>query len=138
MNRRWIPTTGFSMLPAIPPGIRLAVESRVPSAVAPGDVICYLENESAPIVAHRVVAVDTRSRPVRFITRGDTGLTLDSVPAHAVIGVVTHIAWRRVTLPMSIWPERMLSRFMLSTGFVPHLIRTCAATVIARLAPPRR
>jgi hypothetical protein len=72
------------MLPFLVDGDVLVVRPAAPAEIRIGDVICY-EPPSGGLCLHRVIAREERG----FVTRGDALAYVETVPAAAVLGVVT-------------------------------------------------
>lgn len=60
-----------SMAPTYPADSALIVKPVDPAAVSEGDVIVFVAEDDRPMVAHRVVAIETTAGRTAFVTKGD-------------------------------------------------------------------
>jgi len=72
-----------SMTPTYPVDSALVVKPVDPADVHTGDVIVFVAEDDRPMVAHRVVAVDTTAGRTAFITKGDANEEPDQTPVLA-------------------------------------------------------
>jgi hypothetical protein len=100
------------MLPFLRDGDLLEVQPAAPAEIEIGDVLCY-EPPSGGLCLHRVIGREKRG----FVTRGDALAHVETVPAAAVLGVVTAV-------------ERRGRRRSLRTPAA-----RCRGRLIARVAP---
>jgi signal peptidase I len=100
---------GGSMLPSLRDGDLVEILPASAAEIGIGDVICY-EPPSGGLCLHRVVAREKRG----FVTRGDALAYVESVPAAAVLGVVTTVERRgrvrRLRTPSARLRGRLIAR----------------------------
>jgi signal peptidase I len=97
------------MLPSLRDGDLVEIRPVAVGEIGIGDVICY-EPPSGGLCLHRVVAREKRG----FVTRGDALAYVESVPAAAVLGVVTTVERRgrvrRLRTPSARLHARLIAR----------------------------
>jgi len=82
---------GTSMLPFIPPGKDIWLETVPATSIRTGDIITYQEKPDA-LISHRVIKIHKKNGSIVFITKGDNRSYWDPLVAeHQIIGRVTHI-----------------------------------------------
>lgn len=85
-KRHWIPITGNSMLPLMRAGDQVLVAHDC-SHIRTGDVIVFWQSNQ--LIIHRVIQIERTPDTIRFLTKGDNGLSFDPiVSADQVIGKV--------------------------------------------------
>jgi hypothetical protein len=106
------------MLPFLRDGDLVEIRPAAVTEIGIGDVICYVP-PSGGLCLHRVVAREKRG----FVTRGDALAYVESVPAAAVLGVVTTVERRgrvrRLRTPAARLRGRLIAR---TAPAVAHLL----------------
>ena len=79
---------GGSMMPAIPMGSLILIESTSPAAVSVGDVITFTLPDR--LITHRVIGIERDDAGLRLLTKGDANDAPDAIAVRAggAIGAV--------------------------------------------------
>jgi signal peptidase I len=78
---------GRSMWPTLDEGMQILVEKIKPKDIKLGEIILYRKENS--LVVHRVMRIFHKDNKNFFITKGDHGVIIDTVPEEHLFGIIT-------------------------------------------------
>ncbi|MCL6604024.1 MAG: signal peptidase I [Paenibacillus sp.] len=116
------------MYPFIQEGDLCFFRSYEPASVKIGDVLLFI-NDAGDLVCHRVIGVRTESdlTPALIICKGDTNLLPDPpIPSGQVIGKLTHIRKRKLTLSPDKGFGRLWGKLIIGMPPFAHILHRIA------------
>ncbi len=103
------------MRPYIPHGSLLDVAPALPTALEPGDVVCFI-GLSGRVVAHRISRTAREEGTVLLFARGDAEGTEEPVPPETLLYAVKRVTFGRITYRTDGRVGRLLAAASLRLG----------------------
>lgn len=129
-------TIGGSMFPFVPAGSVVTLERSAVDDLAPGDIVAFVGADGQP-VAHRFLGFEADLQGQRrLVVAADQSGQPEAVPAHAYIGRVDQVRFRRL-----MYRTRGPSGHLMSTIAMRHrrchrLLSFAIRRLVGKAAPP--